>query len=128
MPGERVEINSTLNTVITQFERRTQPRPLFESDIERLSAVISRKSVERDSALVKSPFLPGILFRKSGTIQRIERENVETWENIVDYLIRRYRVDQLPLKKLAAEIGISQTRTIRRNLPQIGIPLLRSSE
>lgn len=67
------------------------------------------------------------MFRKNGTLQRLERENAEPWENIVDYLNRRYRIEQISQKKLMAELRMTAL-TIRATLLNVGIPRLHSSE
>lgn len=123
----RETVPSRINQVLDSLDKKSKPRPFFEAQIEVLTAQIAKKQSESTSPFVESPFFPGILFRKSGTIERIERENTEPWENIFDYLNRRYRIEQVSQKTLIGELGITLP-TIRSTLLAIGIPPLRSSE
>lgn len=113
--------------VLLQVNRSIVPASPAEIAAEKLVEFIATKQIERDSLRVESPFFPGLQLKKTGTIQRVERENARPWENIVDYFTRRYRVEQASFKVLKSELDMTPI-TIRRNLLRLGIPPLKSFE
>lgn len=120
-------VNDQRPDPIRAYLNKTIASPsITETRAQELVALVKRKKLERDSSRVESPFFPGLLLKKTGTLQRIEK-NARPWENIVDYLTRRYRIDQVPFKVLKAELDMTHI-TIQKNLRRLGIPRLKSWE
>lgn len=116
-----------VDPVLAQATQSIFPPTPAEAAAERLVELVERKQVERDLDRVQSPFFPGLWFKKTGTLKRIERENARPWEDIADYLNRRYRLEQASVKELKHELDMTYM-TIRKNLLRIGIPFLAISE
>lgn len=104
-----------------------QPKSQPAENIDNFMQLIAQKGQERRADFVQNPLWPGLELRKTGTMRRIEAEFAPPWENIVDFLTRKYRVEQTAQGPLAKELSINP-KTISRLLKQLGIPKLQSFE
>lgn len=104
-----------------------QPKSQLTESIDNFMQLVARKKEERQANFVQNPLWPGLELRKTGTMCRIEAELAPPWENIIDFLTRKYRVEQISKTSLAKELSI-HIKTFTRLLTHLGIPKLQSFE
>lgn len=115
------QIHPKLNEVLLNLDRR-RGEAFFDTQVQKF---INTKSLERASPFVENPLAPGLLFRKTETMSRIEREEAEPWENIVDFLTRGHQ--ELTKGELAKQIGLSRPR-FWIMLKRLAFPVLTRAE
>lgn len=103
------------------------PKSQLLESVDRFTQLVAQKREERLADLVQNPIWPGIYFRKTGTMRRIEKDLAHPWENIVDFLTRKYRVEQISQMRLKKQFSIGINGFFHL-LEHLGIPRLQSFE